>query len=169
MPRWTLAGAATSGTRRYTADEGSLFVLPDHAWVYANGPAAVRLGDALARDSRAPPISNLEPGAVFAQQLSRDSSDWIQGLQMLVSFIGADLITGRVTATFAAPPGAPVPALVRWLLPDADHATAGAADARRLVAAMGAAAAQRVIAAEGASIAMRFTLPYDEVTRYARG
>ena len=62
-----------------------------------------------------------------------------------------------------------MPALLRWLMPDADHATAGAADARRLLASTGAAGSSMQITAEGASVALRLSESYEDVARYTQG
>jgi hypothetical protein len=177
--QWNLVGRAPSGVAHYRyyqpAPTGSVFVLPDRTWVYAMGSCEIRLANAFAANAAAPPRCDVEPAAVIAQWLRPREEGWQELAEWIAPFAGAETITGAVTATFT-PVGDGVPALVRWLLPDAGRAAAGAADFRALLdgerARLGRASdPQRPdrlpsVAAEGASIALRSWVTREAVAAY---
>lgn len=172
---WEFAGGA-----RFRKTNWSLYVLPGGTWISMPEHSLQDLH--FAANPFVPPPSDLEPNAIMVEQIARDHGVSDFGLTQLA---GADRIYAVTKATFASAPGADVPALERWHLPDEGTASKLADDYSRVMSELNARypapvkphrndaaeyfAVSGRVAAEGASVAMRGVLPYELVAAYAQG
>jgi hypothetical protein len=171
-----LLGTSAAGVTTWDDVHGwHLFRLPDGTLLLSVAAPAERLARRLATDGRTPPLPTLEPGALIVQQ---DKSGW--GIR---DMLAGDSVLVTTTATFGAPPGADVPALVRCEFPTSSQAAAAAddLDARYIRVRPSPKdrwqyhpvgyfmATLREARAEGASLVLRGSLTYESVAAYVRG